>query len=499
MAGVFVKNYRPKLAGAYFNFKPTPQSPIASRAGSAVAIPFVNDWGPAEQAVRAGSFEEYQALFGSSDDTPAYLAVRQAFLGENVAGRIGAGEVLCFRLLGADAAKSTRALTNTDAGTPVALTLAGRYFGSRGNDLTVSVGVAAEDAAKHALALYLDGALVERYVYTPTDITALATEIRAQSDWVDYTGTPLTGFALTAVGPVALTGGVDGATILAGDWTAAMTALEIEPFAALAAYDLTDAAIVASLKAWAVGTTAAPGLNLSGKRFFLVIGGLAAETITTAATRSATNADPNIVNVGVGTLTDLVNGPARTAIDLSTAQLTARIAGILASRGEHQSLTNARLGDTRILIGATVAEQKTAFDEGVVVLARDSHATAPVHVRVGLTTWTATDATTEKPYRTYRQPKYVKTMHNMEEELTQYIEEEVLGLRPINEATRTSIIGHVKSKLSQRESLGAVQTGWTVGIDNDPPAASEDEFIAIAINLEFGRALEQVFFTVSVA
>lgn len=491
MGGIFSKSNRPTLPGAYFNFTSTTTESVPTSPNAAVAIPFVHDWGPFEAPVRVTSFAEFQAVFGASDDTPGYRAVKQAFLGEGLPGRGGAGEVVCYRFGGSAAAKATKTLNNTSAA--AAITLTAVYEGTRGNDLKVTTQNNASDSAKNDL-IILDGTTVlETYTYTDADITALAAAINANSDWVTA-GSVTSGTALATVTGSSFASGNDGSTLTSGEWATCFDDLDIEPFAVFAAQNLTDSGIQASLLAWVDDS------NDVGKRFFAVVGGASAESISTAATRSGSLASPNVVNVGGITVTDPTLGSGGTDHTFGGSELAARVAGILASRGEFQSLTHARFAGLELDAGPTLTDSETAFDEGVVTLARDSHAAAPVHIKTGLTTWTQTDADadTTKPYLIYRQPKYVRTIHGIESDLTNWAEETIIGLRPINDQTREAIIGEVKRSLSDREALGAIQSGWSVAIDQDPPPTSDDEFIALSISVQFARSLEQVYFTVSV-
>ena len=491
MGGIFSKSNRPTLPGAYFNFQAEAVESIPSSPGTAVAIPFTHDWGPFEEVVRVSSFAEFQNIFGSADDTQGYRAVKQAFLGENLDGRNGAGEVVCYRFGGSAAAKASVILNNTSSAG--AITLTARYEGTKGNDLSVTTQDYAGDSSVNEL-IILDGAVVlERYRYADTDITNLAAQINAKSDWVTA-GSVTSGTALAAVSAQALSGGNDGTTLLAADWTAAMNALDVHRFAVFCAYNLTDASIRASVASWT------DTQNSLGKRFFSIFGGAAGETLATAETRSAALGSPNILNVGVGTITDLSLGSGQTSQTLGTAEFAARIAGALAARGEYQSLTHARFTGIELTVGPTLSESEEAFDAGVVTLSRDSHATAPVHIKTGLNTWTQADADSDptRPYLIYRQPKYVRTIHGIESDLTQWAEENIIGTRVINDQTRDAVVAEVKRRLSDRESLGAIQSGWTVGIDQNPPPTEDDEFIALTISASFARALEQVYFTVSV-
>jgi hypothetical protein len=261
----------------------------------------------------------------------------------------------------------------------------------------------------------------------------------------------------------------------------------VEPhrFSLLAFANLTDGDVLASLATWS------EGLNTSGKRFVTVVGGAAGESVATAVTRSGTLNDPNFVNLGGGTYEDSKFGAT------STAQLAPRVAGILANAGESQSITFKRLAGLSITLGSTNAEIISALENGVVTIARDSHPEAPVRLEKGLTTFTDTDDV-DRPYSIYSNPKFVRTMHGLELELTEFAEINVIGRLPVNDSTREYLVGQMAARLEAREAAGVVQAGWSVDVDNDPPPSDDDEFIGLVYGIGFGRSLEQVFNTVVV-
>jgi hypothetical protein len=493
MGGIFSKANRPKLPGAYFNFEAKEVPVLPASPGATVALVTEHDWGPFQEPVRSNSFAEWQAVFGASDDTPAYRAARQIFEGEGLSGRGGAGELLTYRTGTGSAAPASRALSN---GTTTALTVQARYNGTRGDDLRITVRDAAT-AGNDELLVYDGTTLLETFEYLQTDIDDLGAQITADSDWIEVDGAITSGTALAAITSQALSGGNDGGPLTGTEYTAAFSALEVEPFGVFVAADLDDAsggaAIQASIQAWADEQAAA------GHAFIAVVGGQAGETAATAIARSATLASPNVVNVGIGTVRDLDLASGGESYDLGGGALAPRVAGILAARGEYASITMARLAGVELIAGPDTSDLEDAFDGGVVAFGRDSHTTAPVHVKTGLSTWTADAATVDKPYLIYRQPKFVRTMHGISTDLTRWAEENIIGIRPINEATKTALIGEVKTRLLERERLGAIQPGWTVSIDNDPPPTAEDEFIALVIGVKFARPLEQVYFTVAVS
>jgi hypothetical protein len=488
MAGTFSKANRPRRPGAYFNFQAAEAEPQLGSTTGTVLVPFTHSWGPSETITELNSFGDFLAIFGRGSEvgeyTEGYQAVHDAFRGEGFGGRAGAGTVLAYRLVGAAGAKASKVVQNT---TPAnAITLTARYDGSKGNDLKVQVVANAVDSVTYNDLVIYDGSIeIERWRHAKTDITQLAADINAGSNWVTA-GSVTSGTALGIQGsPVDFTGGDDGTTLLAADYTALMSAAEPHRFSLFAAANLTDSGILASVATWSAG------LNVSGKRFLSVVGGAAGETVSTAVTRSATFNDPNVVNLGGGTYTDSKFG------DVSTAQLAPRVAGILAAAGEAESITFKRLAGLSIKLGSTNAEVLSALDGGVVTIARDSHPEAPVRLEKGLTTFTDTDDD-DRPLEIYSNPKFVRTMHALELELTEFGEVNVIGRLPVNDSTREYLVGQMSARLEAREIAGVIQAGWTVDVDNDPPPSDSDEFIGLVYSIGFGRSLEQVFNTVVV-
>jgi hypothetical protein len=501
MPGTFSKSARPKLPGAYTNFVAEAPIVVPAGIGSVVAIPFTHNWGPFKQFVRAQSLGEWESIFGGSRTSPGYIAVQQAFRGEGLPGRGGAGEVLCYRTGAAAAAKATKILQNT---TPAAaLTVTAVYEGARGNDLRLTVQDYAPDTVTRDELLVLDGTTVlERYNYPIINLADLAAQINGTgaylgqgSDWVTAAVT-LDGVALAPIAATPMTGGADGGTLAAGDWTALHTALEVERFSIYAPFDLTDTAVLASLKTWVAAQ------NAGGKRFTAVVGGALNEPVATAIGATAGAAmfgDPNVVRVGVGSVSDAgLPDAAGNPTVLSTSQLAPRVAGILAQRGEAESMTFGRLEGCTILVGPSLSDELAAFDGGVVVLGRDSHPDSPVRLGKGLTTFISKSDTT-RPYLVYRNPKFVRTMQVFEMEITEYAEQMVIGQLPVNDNTREALVAEMTSRLRKREEATVIQPGWSATVDKDPPPTDDDEFIALLYGMKFGRSVEQVFNTIRVA
>lgn len=495
MAGTFSKSTLPKRPGAYFNFQSRKPEPTLVNTLGTIAVGATHSWGPVNQVVELNSFGDFLAKFSQGGTTPptytdGYRAIRDAFKGEGLPGYGGAGKVLFYRLAGTSKAKAAKQLSN---GVTPAITLTALYEGTFGNTLGAAVVADPTDPTnKHNLVIYVGGVEAERFAYAKTNITDLAAQINgtspynasSASDWVSA-GSVTSGTALTLVAVSNLTAGNDGTTLVAGDYTAAQTALEPYRFSVLTFDNLTDPTVQAALKTWAVN------LNSKGKRFITVIGGAAAETMATAITRSATFADPNFVNVGGGSYSDADFGV------LSTAQLTARIAGIIAQRGVTAEITFARLAGLSISSGMTDADLTSALGGGVVAIGRDSHPTSPLRLELGVTTFIDTTQTAF-PVAVYGQLKFVRVMHDIETELTEWAEQNVIGKMQVNDATRDFVRGQAQSRMAVRERAGVILPGWSVSTDTNPPPTPTDTFVALLYQVTLGRGLQQILNTVVV-
>jgi hypothetical protein len=243
----------PVLPGAYFDFEARPVSAVPPAIGSVVAVPFTHSWGPDNAVKQLDSMADFSAVY-KNDLTATglgYRAVRQAFVGEGVNGRTGAGSVLAYRMCAASAAKAAVTLQNT---TPAAaLTVSAIYKGTLGNSLKVTIQTDPNDATKRDLIVMNGAVVVETWVYDPAVANPLATLAAAVNG--SRSGSPwpwfLTGWrsrlSLRCRSPAA----TDGATLTTTEWTNAMNALGAYQFDYFAPFDLTDAPTITSIKTWA--------------------------------------------------------------------------------------------------------------------------------------------------------------------------------------------------------------------------------------------------------
>lgn len=433
---------KPDVPGTVIRFGGGSIVQIEPSSAETVAIPLVHDWGPiysdppgvkgdAGGLQELTSFAAWTSLFGDSD-TPGRTAVAGAFAGQGLPGAPGAGAVIVARMAGAAALAATIVIQNT---TPAAaLTLTGKYKGSRANAFTYTLDSDPANVARDRLRLYYQGGLQETYLYTKTDVAGLAALINLQSKMVTAT-MAITGVELTdTTVPVALAGGNDGATLVSSDHVNALNALDLQPFSILAPYNLTDSSLLASYVSWIQSQ------ELANRPVVLVCGGAAGEAITDAVTRTVACADPHVVNFGVGTYhDDLLNK------DLSTAQLAPRIAGIIAARGDEHALTYCKIGGLHP-VGSTAPSSDdvhTAVTSGVVALMGASAVDADVRVAKGVTTFTSA-ADVNRPLAVFSDIRLVRIMDIYIRSMKEWGDDTVIGDLPVNDDTRALVRGHAR-------------------------------------------------------
>lgn len=505
MSGPWTYSDPPIRDGGYVNWKADQQDVVQPNRASIVCIPFTHNWGPYKVAKLAQSWEEWQQIFGY-DVTAGSMAVKQCFVGEGVSGYGGAGAVVSYRFGNGAGVAATATLSSV---TPTQLLrLTAKYVGTRGNRLNVTVRTNAQNAAWQDLLIYDGQTMLESYTYVTAGATAialLAAQINAFSGYV--TATALADNAtIVNQSATALATGTDGGAPLAADYTAMLTAVTSERFSIFVAFDNTDSSIQASITAWS------QGLNLGGKRVDVFSGGALNEIASTAITRAGTINDPNNNTVGVGGVVDFgcVGTPVAPVI-LSPSQLAPRLAGIFAARGGIKPLTYARLagtdfryttalGTTYSVTTASDSDHAQCIQGGVISISRDSNALSPLRLEKGITTWQTGNTDADRPYKIYKNPRYVKIMQDFEMALVDFVEQQVItpGL-PLTQATKEFVIGWAMDTLSIMNLGGLIQTGYTVDFDTTIPTTPDDDFLAVVYDWKFTRSVEQVRNTIRVS
>jgi hypothetical protein len=480
---------RPKLAGSYVDWEAENVLTLPAAIGGIVAIAQTAAWGPIRTPTLLGSFDAFTRAFGPTD-CPLRRAVYGAFKGEGRPGHGGAGSVLAYRMgVSGTSAPATKTINNT---TPaVAITFTALYHGTRGNDFRFTTQAGTVGGTTDLI--ILDGSRpVEKYTFTSTDIAGLAAQLNASSDWFSAVAN-VTGVALATISAVAATGGNDGDTLTATEWTQARDAFDGQRWSLIVTPGMTDSSIRASFVAWIQQR------RDLGKRAMLVLGGAAAETVSTANTRSTAINDYDVVNVGGPTLhlDDL-------GVDASSSDMAARVAGAIANRGERRDLIYARFADVSVPAGVslpTLTDEASALDAGTTVFTQDTNTGAPIFIREGVTTY-ANDSLSPvdgegvktHPVALYKRIKNLRIQHAVELELNDWATTgDVLGELPVDDRTRAIVIGTVQSFYQRREDAEIVQPGWTVILDPEVEVSDDDDFVALLHGFKPTRSSRQFF------
>lgn len=432
---------KPVVPGTVLRFIGESIPRVEPSASDTVAIPIVHDSGPIGSdpvgtSGREGgmqlcnSFSEFTEIFGDSD-TAGRTAVAGAFAGQNMPGKPGAGAVLVYRMAGAGKAKATLAVKNTAAAE--ALKLTARYYGVRGNSLSIVIDVDPSNAARERLRILYKGATAETYLYAKTNVKQLVEAINVTSKLVAATEVA-TGTALKTTTGESLVGGNSGETLTALQHLEALEAIEYKPFSIIAPFQMETVELLNTYLSWVKVQEEA------NRPVILVIGGGSADTLAEAITRTNTCESAHVVNFGVGVYhDDLLNK------DLNTAQLAPRMAGILASRGKKSSITFAEIGGLHVVGNSAPSsdEVKTAVQSGVCVLMHATSPEAELHIAKGVTTMTSTSRTAE-PLEIFGDPRLVRIMDLYIRDMKEWGDKIVIGSLPVNDDTRATVRGKAR-------------------------------------------------------
>lgn len=461
----------PVRSGVFINIETVATPRVAADANGVVGLVVTADWGPINQIVDLTSETGATATYHTGGN--AEWAISQALRGEGIAGRSGASIVKAYRAATGSAAAATITLDNTSA--VDSLKLDAKYTGTRGNSLLVTVQAsAAPDASTHVDILIYEGSVLrESYIrLAKTDVAAMETVINASSNLV-VADSLATGTALATVASQALTGGNSGSTLTGTEHTAAMTAFEAaSPFSVVAPVGLTDSTIMNTWRDWA------DRLNTEGRLFHLVVGGAASETISTAITRSTTMGSPYIVNIwGDIKISD---------VTYKSADMTARVAGIIANAGFSRSITFSQLPEATMTSPPSSANVETAVRGQVVPFWSDGTAVRLQRGQTTLTTATASEPESFKSLLFMR--KVQQSIRELDEIGTAIISS---GLFVNTSNDRDALLGMYAAKIKDLENRNVLTPG-AGSVHIDDAYDNSGESLHLIYKLTIAPGIEQV-------
>lgn len=476
----FTPEAPPVRSGDYTRFVTKPVSTIPVGTGGTVALAFVDDTGPANVPTLYTSWQDYLdrngAPLDSTNPSEGFLAVYNAFKG-------GAGAVLGVRQAGSSLAVADATVAAGVGG----FTLEALYEGTKGNAIAYEVVAnIANPATQRDFRLFYNGVLVvERLGVGANDILSLVDTLNRQAKkYIKPITDAENGTVLDAQALTNLSGGDDGATLTAGDYTALRGLLEPQKFGYFGFANLTDASVKAAMQAWAEGLNNAD----KPKRFFIGFGGAGAETYAEASGESTGWDNENTIRLALGTYRD-----TNLDVVLTSAQLLPRLLGAASALGGVESLTNFYFDDLELITGPTESEIVASLEDGLTVLRLGEDGVA---IERGLTTYVSDSS--DKPFETYSRIKYVTTMQAFEREgrIANESRTGPIGRAVVNQDTRDAVVAAEQRRLDQFVLRKEIQPGAKVVLSADVAQTDDDEFVAVDWIGKFGRTLEQIRRTV---
>lgn len=190
--------------GVYINFEsvPKPLGTVGDRGIVTMALPL--SWGEAKKIITIEAGEDPFNKLGYDITSTQLLLIREALK--------RAKTLLLYRLN--TGTKATATIDN--------LTVAAKYGGVRGNDLSIVIQTNVDNPAKFDVKTLLDGKEMDAQTVATVD------ELQG-NDWVDFSGTGV----LNATAGVNLTGGADG-EVTNQDHMDYLAAIEVQDFNTMA-------------------------------------------------------------------------------------------------------------------------------------------------------------------------------------------------------------------------------------------------------------------------
>lgn len=451
--------------GAYFNLISQAIALIGEGQAGTVGIIGRADWGPVDEWVELSSEAGVVSAFG--EGLSMAKLVRQAIRG-------GAGLVRAYRIAGASVATSEVVLD--DAVPAPALTLTALYPGARADNFSVTVQ--ANPIAGTDLLLYEGSILLETFTAPGGENDEFAALINESSR---YMTAAVTGAADRVVDPVAgaaFAGGDSGSTVVAGDYTAAQSAVLGQDIDVLVQDDEDDDALQDSLVAFAQDA------RLDGDRFVTVLGSAAATDLTTAVTRAQSMDDEGIVYVFPG-FTD------SEGVVFTGQEAAARVAGLIAAAGISRSVTFARINDgVDVETRLSNSEISQALAGGVLPLVFDGQS---VSVEKGINTLST--LTADKPLA-FTRIRTIMVLDAVMDGLHDGLRD-LIGQVNNDDDGRATVLGAAQGFLDTLIQARALKPGGFVELDPENEQVGDNVFLRVAVTpLD---SIEKIFVTVHVS
>jgi len=251
----------------------------------------------------------------------------------------------------------------------------------------------------------------------------------------------------------------------------------------------------AAVKTWADTN------NEAGRYIFVCVGGggieLAAGDISSALSRTALfdavqpglPSHPEFVcNIGVSGLE--ITSPAGVTLDLTSAQSTPRLAGMIAASGITGSVTFKDTGAAAINGSLTPTQIETLIQQGVIVFSKRGNF---IRIEDGVTCFIT--LTPEKDF-TFTQVRAARAIQQIGIDVSTIVENDWIGQKINTVSVRDSLVARIQQYFAVLEAQRVLVSGTEVQIDTRYDNTRTNVFILVLAQFQF--ELKRVLLTVRV-
>ena len=449
------------LPGVYINFFSKASTLVTMGERGVVCISKVLDWGPIEEVIEITDPAECFSKLGYDQTSSKLRWLQQMLLGTNRTS--GASKVYIWGLKTTDAVKATG--TETDDGNTLAATA--KYFGVRGNDLSIVVSADPDNNSSHVkfyVQTLLQGEVVDSQTLEASAATVALSGL-VDNDWVSFT--TKTGNAFATAG-ISLTGGSNGTTIASTGFTDFMNAAELLTFNIIICQS-SDPTLKQSFSNFVKRLT-----NDEGKKCQLVVS-------------DYPSADSEcVISVYPQTITPMEGS------DLTTEEVLCWVAGASAGANVDESLTYTShpdaVGISPIL---TTQQQATALQAGQLVFVQQFD---KVQVLQDINSFTGFTVTKGKQFRKNR---VIRVLFDFANSIYKTYSLYYIGQTDNNEVGRDFLKAEIISLLNMYEGMGAMQNVNADDVTVLP--GEESDAVVIECYIQPVDAIEKIYMNVTIS
>lgn len=450
------------LPGVYINFYSKAATLVSMGERGVVCIPKVLDWGPVEEVIEITDPAECFNKLGYDQTSEHLRWFQQLLLGTNRTS--GASKVYIWGMKTTDAVKATGTETSDTTNT---LAATAKYFGVRGNDLSVVVNADPDNDSSHVkfyVQTLLSGEVVDEQILE-ANAASVALSGLHNNDWLEFT--TKTGNAFATAG-IPLTGGSNGTTMASTAYTNFMDAAELLTWNVLV-FPGSDATLKQTFSNYVKRLT-----NDEGKKCQLVV-----SDYTSADSECVISVYPQVIVP--------LSGPTFT-----TEETLCWVAGASAGASVSQALTYASHPDAVAVTPLlTTEQQKTALQGGQFVLIQQFD---KVQVLQDINTFTGFSVTKGKQFRKNR---VIRVLFDFANSIYKTYSLYYIGQTDNNEVGRDFLKAEIISLLTQYEGQGAMQNVNADDVTVSP--GEESDAVVIECYIQPVDAIEKIYMSVTIS